>query len=138
MFTFDWLQLIPYAATAGGVLIGAWSGAPILGGGARGGAPVDSRVGRRGAPRRLAFLAGLLVASTLWAISEPIPRSQFEAPWPLLLLGGLLVGARLNPGRAGGHGVCGLVRLPRRSVVAVATFLGTGTATAVVVHQLLY
>ena len=124
MFTFDWLQLIPYAAIAGGVLIGAWSGSPG-----------DSRAGRRPAPRRLAFLAGLLVTSALWAVSEPIPRSQFEAPWPLLLLGGLLVGARLNPG---GHGVCGLARLPRRSMIAVATFLGTGTATAVVVHQLLY
>jgi YeeE/YedE family (DUF395). len=100
----------------------------------------DALAARRPASWRLSFLVGVLAASMLWALSMPIPGAQFEAPWSLLLVGGLLVGvgARLSSGCASGHGVCGLARLSRRSLAAVATFLSTGIVTAVSVHALLY
>jgi uncharacterized membrane protein YedE/YeeE len=147
MFTIDWPAFTPYTSVAGGVLIGAAAGALALGGGKiagisgiLGGALSDALATRRPAPWRLSFLLGVLVASVLWAIALPIPGAQFAAPWSLLLVGGLLVGvgARLSSGCASGHGVCGLARLSRRSLAAVATFLSTGIVTAVSVHALLY
>jgi uncharacterized membrane protein YedE/YeeE len=147
MFTIDWPAFTPYAAVAGGVLIGAAAGALALGGGKiagisgiLGGALSDALAARRPAPWRLTFVLGVLMASVLWATSLPIPGAAFKAPWPLLLIGGLLVGvgARLSSGCASGHGVCGLARLSRRSLTAVATFLSTGIVTAVAVHILLH
>jgi uncharacterized membrane protein YedE/YeeE len=137
----------PYTALAGGVLIGAAAGALALGGGKiagisgiLGGVLSDALAARRPVPWRLSFVLGVLMASVLWAAALPIPGAAFAAPWPLLLIGGLLVGvgARLSSGCASGHGVCGLARLSRRSLTAVATFLSTGIATAVTVHALLH
>lgn len=147
MFTIDWSVFTPYSALAGGALIGAAAGALALGGGKiagisgiLGGSLSDALAARRPASWRLSFLIGVLAASVLWALSMPLPGAQFEAPWGLLLVGGLLVGvgARLSSGCASGHGVCGLARLSRRSLAAVATFLSTGIVTAVSVHALLY
>jgi uncharacterized membrane protein YedE/YeeE len=49
----------------------------------------------------------------------------------LLAGAGLLVGfgTRLGSGCTSGHGVCGLSRFSRRSLVAVATFMGAGVVT---------
>ena len=147
MLPIDWSAFTPYTAVAGGVLIGAAAGALALGGGKiagisgiLGGVLSDALAARRPAPWRLSFVLGVLMASVLWAASLPIPGAAFAAPWPLLLIGGLLVGvgARLSSGCASGHGVCGLARLSRRSLTAVSTFLSTGIATAVTVHALLH
>jgi hypothetical protein len=50
---------------------------------------------------------------------------------------GLLVGfgTRLGSGCTSGHGVCGLARLSRRSIVAVATFLAFGMLTVAVMNR---
>ena len=50
---------------------------------------------------------------------------------PGMLLAGLFVGfgTRLGGGCTSGHGVCGVARGSRRSVVATLTFLLTGVAT---------
>ncbi|TSD85268.1 hypothetical protein FFK22_028385 [Mycobacterium sp. KBS0706] len=50
----------------------------------------------------------------------------------LLVAPGLLVGfgTRMGSGCTSGHGVAGLARLSPRSIVAVATSLATGIATA--------
>ncbi|MGC8702612.1 MAG: YeeE/YedE family protein [Thiomonas sp.] len=147
MLPIDWSAFTPYTAVAGGVLIGAAAGALALGGGKiagisgiLGGVLSDALAARRPAPWRLSFVLGVLMASVLWAAALPIPGAAFAAPWPLLLIGGLLVGvgARLSSGCASGHGVCGLARLSRRSLTAVATFLSAGIATAVTVHALLH
>ncbi|MDE1979144.1 MAG: YeeE/YedE family protein, partial [Betaproteobacteria bacterium] len=113
MFTIDWSVFTPYSALAGGALIGAAAGALALGGGKiagisgiLGGSLSDALAARRPASWRLSFLVGVLAASVLWALSMPLPGAQFEAPWGLLLVGGLLVGvgARLSSGCASGHG----------------------------------
>jgi uncharacterized membrane protein YedE/YeeE len=48
-----------------------------------------------------------------------------------LIIGGLLVGfgTRLGSGCTSGHGVCGLSRLSRRSMVATAMFMASGFVT---------
>jgi uncharacterized membrane protein YedE/YeeE len=40
------------------------------------------------------------------------------------------MGTRLGGGCTSGHGICGLARLSRRSIVAVATFMAAGVCTA--------
>ena len=55
------------------------------------------------------------------------------------VLAGLLVGfgTRLGNGCTSGHGVCGISRLSRRSIVATVTFMATAAATVFVMRHLL-
>jgi len=55
----------------------------------------------------------------------------------VLILGGLLVGfgTQLGNGCTSGHGVCGLARGSRRSIVATGVFLGVAIATVLVVRH---
>ncbi len=59
-----------------------------------------------------------------------------ELSWPLLLVGGLLVGVgtRLGSGCTSGHGVCGIARLSYRSITATGVFMVVGMLTATLVH----
>lgn len=126
----------PWSSLAGGLLIGAaatlllWSLGRIAGvSGILNGA-IEQRDDRGW---RLAFLAGLVLAAGAWfALSGAVPRTDF--PLPALLVAGLLVGAgtRIGNGCTSGHGICGLARASRRSVLAVAVFMGTAAATVFV------
>lgn len=75
---------------------------------------------------RAAFIAGLVVGGLLWPLlsGDPLPI-DLQASWPIMLVGGLLVGfgTRLGSGCTSGHGVCGIGRLSPRSLVAVVTFM---------------
>jgi uncharacterized membrane protein YedE/YeeE len=87
---------------------------------------------------RIAFLLGLVAAAGAWLFATGAPaRSGF--PWPWLAAAGLLVGfgTRLGSGCTSGHGICGLARLSRRSLVAVLVFMGTGFATVYVLRHVL-
>jgi uncharacterized membrane protein YedE/YeeE len=55
----------------------------------------------------------------------------------LLVAGGLLVGygTQLGSGCTSGHGVCGLARGSRRSLVATAAFMAAGMVTVFVVRH---
>ena len=76
---------------------------------------------------RVTFLAGLVIGAFLWTQIDPTAPLAIDVGLPLLVAGGLLtgLGARLGGGCASGHGVCGLGRLSKRSIVAVATFMLT-------------
>jgi uncharacterized membrane protein YedE/YeeE len=75
------------------------------------------------------FLAGVVLAGSVasWVFPGAVP-SDYGVPIAILLLGGFLVGfgARMGNGCTSGHGVCGVGRLSKRSLVATATFVGTG------------
>ena len=88
---------------------------------------------------RVAFVAGLLAAPMLWRALAVLPSSASGARVPVLLAAGLLtgVGVRLANGCTSGHGVCGLSRLSRRSLVNVLAFMGAGAATVFVMRHLL-
>jgi len=87
---------------------------------------------------KLAFLLAMIAAAGMWfALAGVAPRAGF--PWPWLVAAGLLVGfgTRVGSGCTSGHGVCGLARLSRRSLVAVAMFMGSGFATVFVLRHVL-
>ncbi|MGY3943076.1 YeeE/YedE family protein [Aeromonas tecta] len=90
---------------------------------------------------RWLFLLGLGMGSLLafslgWA---SLPILAVLPPWPWVMVAGLLVGigTRLGNGCTSGHGICGVGRLSRRSLVATCTFMATAVLTVFVSHHLL-
>ena len=123
---------------AGGALIGLAAGLLRLGTGHIAGISGILRLGVRGADRgwQMAFLGGLLLAG-LVAAAQAGPRLAAgleKASIPALILGGLLVGigTGLGNGCTSGHGICGLARFSRRSLAAVAVFMGMAFLTVLV------
>lgn len=84
---------------------------------------------------RVAFLAGLVIAGIVVRFAAPHMVGTSVRSLPVVMIAGLLVGygTRLGSGCTSGHGVCGLSRWSARSIVAVATFMTTGAATALLV-----
>lgn len=145
--SIDWIHFTPGSAFAGGVMIGLASALLILANGRIAGisgilAGVLRPAGQSSA-WRVCFLLGLIGAPILWWWLSPqgLPSSRFAVHgtggWLAIALGGLLVGlgTRLANGCTSGHGVCGLARLSRRSLVAVGTFMAFGFVTVFVVHH---
>lgn len=129
----------------GGVLIGlSATGLLLLSGriagisGIVGGllAPLES--GDRG--WRIGFLAGLLAGGAALAARVPdLFAITVERSTVAVVAAGLLVGfgTRLGGGCTSGHGVCGISRGSRRSIVATLTFMAVaGVVTYVVTHVL--
>jgi len=88
---------------------------------------------------RLAFIAGLVAAPLVFrAFGGALPLTITPAV-PVLIGGGLLVGigTRMGGGCTSGHGVCGLARLSKRSLVATLTFMAAGVATVFVARHLI-
>lgn len=89
---------------------------------------------------RVLFILGVISAPLIYGFfnSDGIPFS-ITPSWPLLILGGLLVGfgTRLGSGCTSGHGVCGLSRFSIRSLAAVCIFMAAGGITVVVARMLL-
>lgn len=80
-----------------------------------------------------AFVVGLLVGPALYAaVHGALPVMTVSASWPVIILAGLLVGigTRMGSGCTSGHGILGLARLSKRSIVATASFLLAGVVTA--------
>jgi uncharacterized protein len=121
-------------ALAGGVMIGVAAALLLLTHGRIAG--ISGIVGgllsseTRDRSWRVAFIGGLLIAGLIGGLLAP--ASVGGASAPLAIAGGLLVGfgARYGSGCTSGHGVCGLSRLSRRSLVAVAVFMSTGAIAA--------
>lgn len=88
---------------------------------------------------RALFIAGLMLGAALAFGLGWVDVPNLSAPIPLLLLAGLLVGigAKLGNGCTSGHGICGMGRLSRRSIVATLTFMTTGFITVFVLRHLL-
>ena len=88
---------------------------------------------------RLLFLIGLLGGGALLATQAPeyivAPEGRSSAA---IVIAGLLVGygTRMGSGCTSGHGVCGLARFSKRSLVATMTFMATGFATATAISLL--
>lgn len=132
---FDYSSLIP--SFLGGVLIGAAalllmaSHGRIMG--------ISGITSRLLKPKpgdidwRISFLAGLIVTPIVLKFSTQIDMQVVtDVSTPALILAGLLVGfgTVFGNGCTSGHGVCGVSRLSRRSLVATVTFLATAMITA--------
>ncbi len=89
---------------------------------------------------RLAFIAGLIAGPFLVPLAGgTIPDITIDAPLPMVVAAGLLVGfgTRLGNGCTSGHGVCGLARLSPRSLAATLTFMVAGAAVVFVSRHLI-
>ena len=139
----DWNNFTPWTALAGGALIGAASALFILFNGRIAG--ITGILGGLLRPKlrdigwRLAFILGLAAAPAVWLSFAPLPDIQIEASDTLLAVAGLVVGigTRYGSGCTSGHGVCGISRLSRRSIIATLAFMATGVLTVYVVRHLL-
>ena len=128
-------------ALAGGVVIGLASGGLYLLAGEIAGITGIVRSAIRGPSRgwQLAFVAGIMVAGLAGgALSGQDFTAGIEAiPLGLMALAGLLVGlgTDLGNGCTSGHGVCGLSRLSKRSLVAVLIFMAAAVVTVFLVRH---
>jgi uncharacterized membrane protein YedE/YeeE len=86
---------------------------------------------------RVAFVAGLLLAPSLYALAHPLPPLIVSHATALLIAAGLLVGfgTRLGSGCTSGHGICGIARLSKRSIAATATFMAVAMVTVFVARH---
>lgn len=139
----DWTHFTPWAALAGGVLLGLASALFVLLNGRILG--ISGIVGGLLRPRagdmgwRLAFLLGMLVAPGLyWLVFGPT-QPRIDATWSMVVIAGLLVGVgtRYGSGCTSGHGVCGLSRMSPRSLVATLAFMGAGFVTVFLIRHAL-
>jgi len=140
--TIDWAHFTPWVSLAGGMLIGAAAAMLVLFSGRVAG--ISGIVGGLLVPRsgetawRLAFVAGLLVAPAVLLLLGALPGLRIDAGFGGLVAAGLLVGVGTSYGSGctSGHGVCGLSRLSRRSLVATGAFMAAGVATVFVTRHL--
>jgi uncharacterized membrane protein YedE/YeeE len=135
---------IPLQGALGGALIGLAAAVMLLGAGRIAGVSglaaraVSLTKGDAPVSLALAFILGLPLGALLFQSGFGPIEARFS-PSPLLLIaGGLLVGfgTRLGSGCTSGHGVCGMARLSRRSLVATVTFIAAGVATVAIANAL--
>lgn len=88
---------------------------------------------------RIVFLAGLIGTGAVLGLMYPqvfvntVPRSPLALAIAGLLVG---VGTRVGSGCTSGHGVCGISRGSRRSILATMIFIAAGMVTVFVVNKL--
>jgi uncharacterized membrane protein YedE/YeeE len=86
---------------------------------------------------RWSFLAGLMGGGVLLQVFAPtLLVNTLPTRAPILIAAGLLVGfgTRLSGGCTSGHGVCGVGRLSKRSIVATIVFVFAGMFVATLVR----
>ena len=139
----DWTAFTPWTALAGGILIGIAAAMFVLINGRIAG--ISGIIGGLLRPSlpdlgwRFAFLAGLVIAPSLYGAFVYLPDLKIDAGYGTLVAAGLLVGVgtRYGAGCTSGHGVCGISRLSPRALVATVTFMIAGFATVYVVRHLI-
>lgn len=88
---------------------------------------------------RVSFLLGLISGGVVLGQFMPDAFGATSLKYGGLIFAGLLVGVgtALANGCTSGHGVCGIARGSRRSIVATATFMVTAALVTFVVEHLL-
>lgn len=97
--------------------------------------------GRRGDwAWRAWFIAGMMITGAGFAIARPetFDHGARIPLWAVALAGAIVgVGTRASNGCTSGHGLCGMSRLSKRSIIATIVFFAVGVATATVSGELL-
>ncbi len=133
---------MPIQGFIGGIMIGIASAILLIGVGRIAGISGlfgrASGLTRTDTPWKVAagFIVSLLVGAWIVQVASNegvVTRYPSEV---LLVAGGLLVGfgTRLGSGCTSGHGVCGMSRLSRRSLIATPIFIGSGTLTVALMN----
>ncbi|TDQ82076.1 hypothetical protein A8950_1896 [Dongia mobilis] len=139
----DWIAFDPLRALLGGALIGFAAFMLMLRLGRIAGVSGILAQGVFGAGDerswRLAFLGGIVLGAIAMAYALGGFQPVFSGGWPVLVIGGLLVGfgTRLGSGCTSGHGICGLARFSKRSLAATLTFMAVAIATVFVMRHVI-
>ncbi|HCT7990747.1 TPA: YeeE/YedE family protein [Proteus mirabilis] len=131
----DWVHFTPWSSALGGLLIGLAAAILLLFNGRIAG--ISGILGgvlttnQQGNGWRWAFLLGMLITPALFYLfDKPLTPIIDVSSWQLIIAGVLVgAGTRLGNGCTSGHGICGLARLSRRSIVAVLVFMVTAFVT---------
>ena len=88
---------------------------------------------------RAAFVVGLIGAPLAWVAWRGGTTIRIDAGSAAVIVAGLLVGlgTRIGGGCTSGHGICGLARLSKRSLLAVLAFMGSGSGTVFLLRHAL-
>lgn len=90
---------------------------------------------------RISFLVGIVIGAILfqWFQGDNKYQITIDASLPVLIIGGIMVGfgTRLGSGCTSGHGVCGIARFSKRSILATSIFMLSGMVTVYIVRHLL-
>lgn len=89
---------------------------------------------------RIAFLAGLILGGFIYQAatgSTLIDRTDF--PMWMTITAGLFVGygTRMGSGCTSGHGICGIGRFSKRSIVATVVFVAVGITVATAISTVM-
>ena len=81
-------------------------------------------------------MAGLITLPFIYGLFVQ-PEIELNASPLMLVVAGLLVGfgTRLGSGCTSGHGICGMSRLSKRSIVATMSFMFAGFVTVYIVRH---
>lgn len=84
------------------------------------------------------FLSGLIVIPFAYGRCIQPEIELNTSPW-MMVIAGLLVGfgTRLGSGCTSGHGICGISRLSKRSILATAVFMWAGFMTVYGIRYLI-
>ena len=90
---------------------------------------------------RIAFIIGLVFGG--WGMLQIYPAAQnfsMDVPNLYIIIAGLSVGygTRLGSGCTSGHGICGLARGSKRSIVATITFMSVAIVVTYIARTYLY
>ncbi len=134
---------MPLNGLIGGVLIGLSAALLLLGAGRIAGISGifarASTISSSGPPWLLAsaFIGSMLVGALIVSGVAGEVVTRYPSSLIILALGGLLVGfgTRLGSGCTSGHGVCGMSRFSRRSLIATPIFMGAGFVTVALMRM---
>ena len=137
-------NFIPVSGLVGGLLIGLSTLLLILFNGRIAGISgiVGGLLARKGSEIgwRAVFVVGLLLGAFVYVLATGGALSvNIQASLPVVLAAGLLVGfgTRLGSGCTSGHGVSGIARFSKRSIVATLVFFITAIITVFLTHHVL-
>ena len=83
------------------------------------------------------FLSGLIITPFIYGLFVQ-PETELNASPLMMIVAGLLVGfgTRLGSGCTSGHGICGISRLSKRSIVATMTFMFAGFVAVYIIRHI--
>jgi len=92
-----------------------------------------------GKQTQIAFIIGLVIAPLFLVGTEFSLATEFSDNTVLIVVAGLLVGmgSNLGNGCTSGHGICGMGRLSKRSIVATCVFMLTAFVTVFITKHLI-
>lgn len=136
----------PFTSLFGGMLIGLAAVLLMLTNGRIAGiSGIVSRIfppntGNTNVREGLIFIFGLILAIPLYEIfTGNAPEQVITSNMPLLIIAGLLVGfgSVWGSGCTSGHGVCGISRGSKRSIIATCTFMLAGFVTVFILRHVI-